>query len=41
MKLYDETLLQLSEETLLTVPLFGDNIYNEQVNVGTLNASIS
>ena len=37
-KLLDEILLQLTDESLLTVPLFGSNIYNEQVNVRILNA---
>ena len=39
-KLLDETLLQLNDESLLTVLLFGSKIYNEQVNVQILNASI-
>ena len=39
-KLLDETLLQLYDESLLTVLLFGSKIYNEQVNVQVLNASI-
>ena len=38
-KLLDETLLQLNDESLLTVLLFGSKIYNEQVNVQILNAS--
>ena len=37
-KLLDETLLQLNEESLLTVLLFCSKIYNEQVNVQILNA---
>ena len=36
----DKTLLQLNDESLLTVLLFGSKICNEQVNVQTLNASI-
>ena len=36
----DETLLQLNHESLLTVLLFGSKIYNEQVNVQILNASV-
>ena len=39
-KLLDETLLQLNDESLLTVLHFGSKIYNEQVNVQILNASI-
>ena len=39
-KLLDETVLQLNDESLLTVQLFGSKIYNEQVNVQILNASI-
>ena len=39
-KLLDETLLQLNDESLITVLLFGSNIHNEQVNVQILNASI-
>ena len=39
-KLLDETYLQLNEESLLRVQLFGSKIYNEQVNVQILNASI-
>ena len=39
-KLLDETLLQLNDESLLTVLLFGSKIYNEQVNVQILNESI-
>ena len=39
-KLLDETLLQLNDESFLTVLLFGSTIYNEQVNVQILNASI-
>ena len=39
-KLLDETLLQLKDESLLKVLLFGSEIYNEQVNVQILNASI-
>ena len=39
-KLLDETLLQLNDESLLTVLLFGSKIYNEQVNVQILNTSI-
>ena len=38
-KLLDETLLQLNDESLLPVLLFGSKIYNEQVNVQDLNAS--
>ena len=38
--LLDETLLQLNDESLLTVLVFGSKIYIEQVNVQTLNASI-
>ena len=41
MKLLDEALLQLSDENLLTVLLFGGKIYNKDVNVQILNASIS
>ena len=40
-KLLDETLLQLSDENLLTVLLFGGKVYNKDVNVQILNASIS
>ena len=39
-KLLDETLLQLNDESLFTVLLFGSKIDNEQVNVQILNASI-
>ena len=39
-KLLDETLLQLNDESLLTVLLFGSKIYNELVNVQILNTSI-
>ena len=39
-RLLDETLLQLNDESLLTVLLFGSKMYNEQVNVQFLNASI-
>ena len=40
-KLLDEkTLCKLNDESLLTVLLFGSKIYNEQVNVQILNASI-
>ena len=39
-KLLDETLLQLNDESLLGVLLFGSKIYNKQVNVQILNASI-
>ena len=39
-KLLDETLLQLNDESLLTVLLFGSNIHTEQVNVQVLNVSI-
>ena len=39
-KLLDETLLQLNNESLLTTLLFGSKIYNEQVNVQILNPSI-
>ena len=38
--LLDEILLQLNDESLLTGLVFGSNIYNEQVNVRILNASI-
>ena len=38
--LLDETLLQLNDESLLTVLVFGSKIYIEQVNVQILNASI-
>ena len=38
-KLLDETLLQLNEESLLTGLLCGSKIYNTQVNVLILNAS--
>ena len=38
-KLLDETLLQLNDESLLTLLLFSGNIYNEQVNVQIQNAS--
>ena len=40
MKLLDETLLQLNEESLLTVILFGSKTYNKQKNVQILSASI-
>ena len=39
-KLLDETLLQLNDESLLTVPHFGTKLYNEQVNAPIINASI-
>ena len=39
-KLLEETLLQVNEESLLTLLPFGSKIYNEQVNVQILNASI-
>ena len=39
-KLLDETLLVLIEESLLIVLFFGSNIYNEQVNVKILDALI-
>ena len=39
-KLLDETLLQLNDESLLTVPHFGTKFYNEQVNAQIINASI-
>ena len=39
-KLLDETLLQLIDESLPTVLHFGSKIYNEQVNVQILTASI-
>ena len=39
-KLLAETLLQLNDESLLAVLLFSIKIYNEHVNVQTLNASI-
>ena len=39
-KLIDETLSQLNDENLLTVLLFDSKIYNEQVIVQILNASI-
>ena len=39
-KLLNETLLQLNDESLLTVLLLGSKIYNEQVNMQILNASI-
>ena len=39
-KLPDETLLQLNDESLLTVLLFGSKIYNKKLNVQTLNASV-
>ena len=39
-KLLYETLLQLNNESLFTVLLFGSKIDNEQVNVQILNASI-
>ena len=37
-KLLDETLLQLNDGSLLTVPLFGSKFYNKQVKQ-ILNAS--
>ena len=40
MKFLDETLLQLNDESSLTILLFGSKIYNEQVNMQILNASI-
>ena len=39
-KILDETLLQLSDKSLLRVLLFGSKIYNEHVNMQILNASI-
>ena len=39
-KLLDETLLQLNDESLLTVLLFSSKVYNEQVNMQILNALI-
>ena len=39
-KLLDGTLLQLNDESLLTILLFDSKTYNEQVNVQVLNASI-
>ena len=39
-KLLDEILFQLNEESLLTELLFGSKIYNKQVNLLILNASI-
>ena len=39
-KLLDETLLQLNDESLLTVLLFSSNIHNKQVNVQILNVSV-
>ena len=39
-KLLDETLLQLNDESLITVLLFGSKIYNEHVNAQILKASI-
>ena len=39
-KLLDETLLQLNEESLLAVLLFDSKIYNEQVNVEIQQASV-
>ena len=39
-KLLDETFLQLNDESLLTVLLFGSKSYNKQVNVQIPNASI-
>ena len=39
-RLLHEILLQLNDESLLTVLLFGSKKYNEQVNVQFLNASI-
>ena len=38
-KLLDETLLRLNEESLLTVLTFDSKMYNKQVNVQILNAS--
>ena len=38
-KLLDETLLQLNEESLIRVLLLVSKIYNEQVKVQILNAS--
>ena len=40
-KLLDKTLLQLNEESLVTALLFGSKIYNKQVNVQILNASVN
>ena len=39
-KLLDETLLQLNDESLLTLLLFGSKIFNKQANVQILYASI-
>ena len=39
-KLQDETLSQLNDESLFTVLLLGSKFYNEQVNVQILNALI-
>ena len=39
-KLLDETLLQLNDESLITVLPFGSKIYNEHVNAQILKASI-
>ena len=39
-KLLDETLLQLNDESLHTVLLFSSNIHNKQVNVQILNVSV-
>ena len=39
-KLLDETLFQLNEESLLTELLFGSKIYNKQVNLLILNALV-
>ena len=39
-KVLDEILLQLNDESLPAVLLFGSKIYNEQVNVQILNASV-
>ena len=40
LKLPDKTLLQLNDESLLTVLLFGSQIYKKKVNVQTVNASV-
>ena len=39
-KLVDETLSQLNEESLLTVILFGSKIYKEQLNVQILSERV-
>ena len=38
-KLLDETVLQLNNESLVAALLFGNKTYNEHVNVQILNAS--